>query len=98
MDPPQKAIETVRERSGLADFRLHDLRRTVRTRLPGLGVSPDVAERVLGHALPGMRRVYDQYHYLPQTRRALEAWSAELDRIRTARERGGADLLAFGQR
>ncbi len=82
MDPPQKATETVRERSGVADFRLHDLRRTVRTRLPGLGVSPDVAERVLGHALPGMRRVYDQYDYLPQTRRALEAWSAELDRIR----------------
>jgi integrase len=98
MDPPQKAIETVRERSGVADFRLHDLRRTVRTRLPGLGVTPDVAERVLGHALPGMRKVYDQYDYLPQTRRALEAWSAELDRILNSEERAGADVLAFGRK
>lgn len=98
VDPPQTATETVRERSGISDFRLHDLRRTVRTRLPGLGVLPDVAERVLGHALPGMRKVYDQYDYLPQTRRALEAWSAELDRIRSAREGEGTALLAFGQR
>src|SRR5262249_41771985 len=91
MDPPQKAIEALRERSGVPDFRLHDLRRTVRTRLPGLGVSPDVAERVLGHALPGMRKVYDQYDYLPQTRKALEAWSKHLDGILAARESGGAD-------
>ena len=97
MDPPQKAVETVRGRSGVRDFRLHDLRRTVRTRLPGLGVSPDVAERVLGHALPGMRKVYDQYDYLPQTRRALEAWSAELDRILAACDQGRADILAFGR-
>ena len=59
----------------------HDIRRTVRTRLPGLGVSPDTAERVLGHALQGMRRVYDQHDYLPETRPALEAWGEELDRI-----------------
>jgi integrase len=97
MDSPQKAIETVRKRSGIADFRLHDLRRTVRTRLPGLGVSPDVAERVLGHALPGMRKVYDQYDYLHQNRSALSAWSAELDRILAAKERAGADVLAFGR-
>jgi integrase len=81
MDPPQKAVVFVRETSGIADFRLHDIRRTVRTRLPGLGVSPDTAERVLGHALQGMRRVYDQHDYLPETRPALEAWGEELDRI-----------------
>jgi hypothetical protein len=46
-----------------------------------LGVSPDTAERVLGHALQGMRRVHDQHDYLPETRPALEAWGQELDRI-----------------
>jgi hypothetical protein len=46
-----------------------------------LGVSPDTTERVLGHALQGMRRVYDQHDYLPETRPALEAWGGERDRI-----------------
>jgi len=87
MDPPQKAVVLVRETSGIADFRLHDIRRTVRTRLPGLGVSPDTAERVLGHALQGMRRVYDQHDYLPETRPALEAWGRELDRIHQSKAR-----------
>lgn len=81
MDQPQKTILRIRDRSGVADFRLHDVRRTVRTRLPRLGIPPDTAERVLGHALPGMRRVFDQHDYLPQTQTALQAWGQELDRI-----------------
>jgi integrase len=81
MGPPKAAISLVCARSGVAGWSLHDLRRTVRTRLPGLGVTPDVAERVLGHAIGGIRSVYDHHDYVPQKMAALEAWSAELERI-----------------
>jgi integrase len=53
---------------------LHDLRRTVRTRLSDVGIDAFVAERVLGHALPGLHSVYDQSTHSQQKRRALEKW------------------------
>jgi integrase len=81
MDHPQKAVLAVRARGGVTDFRLHDIHRTVRTRLAELGVTPDVAERVLGHVIAGIRRVYDRYDYVPQMRAALDLWGAEFERI-----------------
>jgi integrase len=55
---------------------LHDLRRTARSLLSRAGVNPDVAERVLGHALPGVRGVYDRHQYLDEKRDALERLAA----------------------
>jgi len=58
---------------------LHDLRRTVRTRLMSdCGVDAFIAERVIGHALPGLHGVYDQGTHRPQKRAALEKWEAVL--------------------
>ena len=57
---------------------LHDLRRTVRSGLPALGVSDVVAEAVLAHARPGIAGVYDLYGYLPEKRDALERWAAHV--------------------
>ena len=60
----------------------HDLRRTVRSGLTGwAGVFPDIAERVLNHAVPGIRAVYDHADYRPHVAEALAAWDAELKRI-----------------
>lgn len=57
----------------------HDLRRTLRSSLTGeCGVTPDIAERVLNHALPGLRKVYDHADYRPHVRAALEAWNTRL--------------------
>jgi len=61
----------------------HDLRRTARTWLGKLGVSSDVAERCLNHALRGMARVYDQGDYFDERRAALEKWNACLERLIT---------------
>lgn len=58
--------------SPMAPWRLHDLRRTARSLLSRVKVDPDIAERVLGHALPGIRRVYDKHAYLSEKRDALE--------------------------
>ena len=77
---PNKVLAAVSESLGFA-LRPHDIRRTVRTRLPGLGVSPDIAERCLNHAVGGIRAVYDHYDYLKEKREALNLWCAELAHI-----------------
>ena len=43
---------------------LHDLRRTARSLMARAGVADNVAERVLGHAIPGIHGVYNRHDYL----------------------------------
>ena len=62
----------------LEDWRIHDLRRTVRTNLTKLGVATDVAERVLSHAITGIRKVYDAHDFLQEKRNALERWAVHV--------------------
>lgn len=71
----------VRERSGVDKWTIHDFRRTVRTNLSKLGVPADIGERVLGHAMPGVRPVYDKWSYLPEKRDALERWADHLAQV-----------------
>lgn len=65
----------------LPDFVLHDLRRTVRTRLSSLRISERIAEMVIGHGKKGLARVYDQHEFADEMREALEAWAARLRSI-----------------
>jgi integrase len=51
---------------------LHDLRRTARSLMSRAGVNSDIAERVLGHAIPGVRGVYDQHAYEDEKAEALQ--------------------------
>jgi len=62
-------------------FVIHDIRRTVRTRLAALRVPHEVAEMVIGHGRKGLARVYDQHRYLNEMREALDAWSKEILRL-----------------
>ncbi len=66
---------------GIAKWTPHDLRRTVRTELAALGVRPEVAEKVLGHELPKMLRVYDRHDYREEKRDALEKWAERIELI-----------------
>jgi hypothetical protein len=50
----------------------------VRTGLAGLRVDPDIAERVIGHVIGGVRGVYDRHAYFDEKRDALERWAAHL--------------------
>lgn len=59
-------------------FTPHDARRTLRTRLAELGVDDVVAERVLGHKLQGVLKVYNRHDYLKEKRHALELWERKL--------------------
>jgi integrase len=64
----------------LAPWRLHDIRRTVRTRMGKLGVLPHIAELVLNHAghKSGIGGVYDHHNYEPEITEALARWEQHL--------------------
>jgi integrase len=64
-------------------FVIHDLRRTMRTRLSQLRVSTEVAELVIGHSLKGLHAVYNQHDFLDERREALDQWGARLRAIVT---------------
>jgi integrase len=67
----------------LEQWGLHDIRRTVRTRLAQIGIKPHVAEFVLGHAAHkvGVAGAYDHYNYADETRDALARWATVLTAI-----------------
>ncbi len=77
------AIAEKREEAGRADpmegWTFHDLRRTAATRMiEDLGVQPHIVEAVLNHISghkAGVAGIYNRATYLPEKRRALEAWS-----------------------
>jgi integrase len=64
--------------ASLEPWRIHDLRRTMRTNLGKLGVRPDVAEMCIGHVRKGMIAVYDRYRYGPEIAAALGQWAEHL--------------------
>jgi integrase len=74
-------LKELRERDAKAElppFVVHDIRRTVRTRLASLRVPDEVAEMVIGHGRRGLQRVYDVHTYEPEMRAALDAWARAL--------------------
>jgi integrase len=50
----------------------HDLRHTAKSLMGRAGVRPDISERVLGHAIPGVEGTYDQHDYRPEKADALQ--------------------------
>lgn len=68
-------------RDPMPRWTLHDLRRTARSLMSRAGVDADIAERVLAHALTGVRGVYDRYNYRDEKREALERLAALVERI-----------------
>ena len=63
------------------DWRLHDLRRTARSLMSRAGVRPDIAERVLGHAIRGVEGVYDRHQYRDEKAHALKALAGLIENI-----------------
>ena len=65
----------------LPPFVIHDIRRTVRTRLSALRISERIAEMVIGHGKKGLARVYDQHQFTDEMREALQLWAGRLRSI-----------------
>lgn len=78
----KKAINRVREISGVEDFRPHDLRRTAATYMAELKIDRTTLGKILNHSgLAGdgqVTAVYDRYDYMSEKRTALSRWSRYL--------------------
>ena len=55
----------------LPPWTIHDLRRTSRSLMSRAGVPRDVAEKVMGHVLPGVEGTYDRHEYREEKATAL---------------------------
>jgi integrase len=65
----------------LKPWRVHDLRRTVRSHLSALRIPDHIAEMALGHGRQGLQRIYDQHRYEAELREALTLWAGRLRSI-----------------
>jgi integrase len=57
----------------------HDLRRTARTMIAGMGCPNEIGEALLGHVQPGVQGVYNLHGYDAERREWLQRWSDKLD-------------------
>jgi integrase len=65
----------------LANWWLHDLRRTARTLMGRAKVSPHIAERCVGHVPPSIESIYDRHKYHAEMQTAFEALASMIERI-----------------
>jgi integrase len=74
---------------------LHDLRRTARSLMSRAGVRPDIAERVLGHAIVGVEGVYDRHTYADEKTDALKRLAALVETILSPADK--ANVVPIGR-
>ncbi len=65
----------------IAEWRLHDLRRTAATHMARLGVDRLVISKILNHAEGGVTKTYDRHRYEAEKRAALDRWALHLQAI-----------------
>jgi integrase len=86
-----KAKEVLDKASGVKNWRLHDLRRTMATGLQKLGVRLEVTEAVLNHvsgSRAGIVGIYQRHDWVDEKRAALAAWGAKVAALIDERETG----------
>ena len=84
------------EMSGVTDWRLDDIRRTVGTNLAELEVPRLTISRILNHKEGGVTSIYDRHSYFKEKLAALELWGRRLDQIQTPD--GGENVVPLKKR
>lgn len=74
----------VEEVMGCPHWSIHDLRRTIKTKMAEMGIAPHVSEKILGHKLTGMLAIYDQYDYIPEQQEAADKWADKIQSCASA--------------
>ena len=90
-----KGKRALDERSGVRDWTIHDIRRSVATRMADLGVQPHIIEQILNHQSghkAGPAGIYNRSSYDREVRAALALWE---DHVRTLVEGGEHKVLPF---
>jgi integrase len=92
---PKRDLDEI---SGVTEWTIHDLRRTVATGLQKQGVPLVVTEAILGHtsgSRAGIVGVYQKHDYADEKRAALEAWGAHVIALIEGSPRG--KVIAWGR-
>ena len=75
-------------RCGVADWRLHDIRRSVATHLGNIGIAPHVVEAILGHQFQTrVGGTYNRSAYSNDMRTALAMWADRIEALVEGSER-----------
>ncbi len=77
----KRLAEILRRESGIGGWTFHDCRRSADTGMAALGIDRDAREAVLGHAKPGLDRVYNVHDYRTEKAAALAAWAEHVAAI-----------------
>jgi integrase len=78
-------LQRIRDRSSVANFTVHDLRRSAASHMTGMGINRLVVTKLLNHAEPGVTATYDRHSYDREKREALDAWGRRLMEIVTGK-------------
>lgn len=73
------ALCRVRHTCPVANWSIHDARRTARTGWARIGVPDSIAELMLGHKLGGILGVYQTYRFETEQKQWAEAWGSYLE-------------------
>lgn len=73
-----KTRAALHELSNTSGWTIHDIRRTVRSKLAELGVPREIARKVVNHEDGKVDRIYNRHAYLAEKREALEKWEKHL--------------------
>lgn len=79
-------------------WRVHDLRRTLTSTLAEIGISADVADRILNHVSgtkAGVKGVYQRYEFLPERKRALEAWGRHVEALVNPKAKSSGKVVSL---
>ncbi len=83
-DKGRAGAEGVGSTVDVEPWRLHDLRRTMRTGMAALGVPEIVSEKVLNHQPAILAKTYNVHEYTDEKRDALEKWATQVQTIASA--------------
>lgn len=82
---PNYLNKVIRKFCGKTEFRKfvpRDLRRTVKTLMGEIGISKSLRDRLQNHAFNDVSsKHYDRYEYLPEKKKALDAWNHWLNSL-----------------
>jgi integrase len=88
--------KSLAEQKKVAEWRLHDLRRTVATKMADIGILPHVIEAVLNHISghkSGVAGIYNRSQYAPEKRQALDQWAAHIEALVAGKR--GSNIVAM---
>jgi integrase len=72
-----KSKKRLDEHSGVDNWRIHDIRRTVTSGLAKIGIAPHIADKILNHqsgTISGVAAIYQRHEYIEERLNALDVW------------------------